>query len=211
MSILLKFSVAALATLGFSGVASALTIVEEPGSNLASFSYTVDSASKVISLYETWGTNTNSVLLKFIDWDHNFAAWRIDKYVTNETGKTWTSFTHELLQSDKSPSPNNDGLSFAQLGNPNYPRSSDKFLTVTADENHLRDYLSYTSGEVASGESVYFGYGITNRRETPQTEPFFLKQIALAGIVPEPATWALFLAGFGLVGVAIRRRERASA
>lgn len=209
MSIMLKLPVAALVALGFSGAASALMIVEEPGSNLASFSYSVDTANKVISLYETWGVNTSTVLLKFIDWNQNHLAWRIDKYVTNETGKTWNSFTHELLQSDKAESPDDDGLSFAQYGNPYYPRSSDLFQTATADENHLRDYLSYTDGAVASGSSVYFGYGITNRRETPQTEPFFLKQ--MAGTVPEPAAWAMLIAGFGMVGAVLRRRERALA
>lgn len=30
------------------------------------------------------------------------------------------------------------------------------------------------------------------------------------GVVPEPATWAMLLAGFGLVGVTMRRRQRAA-
>lgn len=33
----------------------------------------------------------------------------------------------------------------------------------------------------------------------------------LAGAVPEPATWAMMLMGFGAIGVAMRRRRRASA
>lgn len=31
------------------------------------------------------------------------------------------------------------------------------------------------------------------------------------GVIPEPATWAMLIAGFGLVGAALRRRQRASA
>jgi hypothetical protein len=27
-------------------------------------------------------------------------------------------------------------------------------------------------------------------------------------VVPEPATWALFVAGFGFVGIGMRRRRR---
>ncbi len=34
--------------------------------------------------------------------------------------------------------------------------------------------------------------------------------VALSGAVPEPASWALMLAGFGLVGAATRRRVRMS-
>jgi hypothetical protein len=36
-------------------------------------------------------------------------------------------------------------------------------------------------------------------------------QIADAGAVPEPASWAMLIAGFGLVGVKLRRRRAAIA
>jgi hypothetical protein len=38
-----------------------------------------------------------------------------------------------------------------------------------------------------------------------------LRSIATLGVVPEPATWAMLIAGFGLVGVAARRRRTAVA
>jgi hypothetical protein len=38
----------------------------------------------------------------------------------------------------------------------------------------------------------------------------FAYQVASAGAVPEPTTWALMLAGFGMVGHALRRRPRVS-
>ena len=34
----------------------------------------------------------------------------------------------------------------------------------------------------------------------------FVATTAAAGAVPEPATWALMIAGFALAGVALRRR-----
>ncbi|AGH48716.1 lipolytic protein [Sphingomonas sp. MM-1] len=37
------------------------------------------------------------------------------------------------------------------------------------------------------------------------------RQFAITASVPEPATWAMMIAGFGLVGMAIRRRPRAVA
>lgn len=33
----------------------------------------------------------------------------------------------------------------------------------------------------------------------------------VTGAIPEPGTWAMMVAGFGLIGLALRRRERASA
>ena len=213
MSNCVRLTMVALATLSLAGPVSALSILEEPGSNLASFSYTVDETSKVISIYETWGPSTSAaVLLKFVDWTHNYDSWRIDKYVTNQTGDAWISFAHELLQSDKGSSPDKDGLSFAQYGNPYYPRSSDKFPDVFVDEDQERDYLRYSGAVVESGESVFFSYGLTNRRDTPATDPFYLRQSEFLRqtktIVPEPGAWAMMIAGFGLVGATVRVRAR---
>lgn len=38
---------------------------------------------------------------------------------------------------------------------------------------------------------------------------FEIDDIAAAGVVPEPATWAMLIAGFGLVGTAMRRQRMA--
>lgn len=47
---------------------------------------------------------------------------------------------------------------------------------------------------------------------TPDGQPpiSFLDGVSLQGAVPEPATWALLMIGFGMVGVAVRRRKPAS-
>lgn len=39
----------------------------------------------------------------------------------------------------------------------------------------------------------------------------FLDNVSVSGAVPEPATWALLLAGFGMTGIAARRRKGALA
>lgn len=199
-------SLAAVASVAFAAPASAAITITEDSGNLTSLSYNVDVATKTITIYETWGVQTlQNVLLKIEGWPYGLESWVVDKYVTNDTGRDWTNFSHELLQADYALSPDNDGLSFAQLGVPQRPRSSDLFGTVTADELATRDFLVFSDGTVADGATVFFSYGLTVRRDTEETNPFFLRQ-AQPG-VPEPATWAMLIAGFGMVGVSMRRRR----
>lgn len=189
--------------------AAAVTITVEPGSNLAFFDYEVDVASRTIDIYETFGAATaGSVVLKFTDWTFGSASWVVNKYVTNDTGGAFASFSHELLQADKSGSEDNDGLSFAQFGAPLRPRTSDSFADVFADELAGRDYLLFSNGLIDIGAVAKFSFGLTNKRATDDTRVFFLRQSEFLSAVPEPATWAVMIVGFGLVGVAMRRRRR---
>lgn len=200
---------AVLAAIGAAGSASALTITVEPGSSLTDFSYSVNSATRTIDIWETFGPDTKSaVVLKFDGWDYNSASWTVNKYVTNQTGADWNSFSHELLNDQKAGSGDRDGLSFAQLGSPQRPRASDSFTGVSVDEDANRDYLLFGNGSIADGATGWFTFGITARRSA-DVDPFYLRQAEfLAGQVPEPATWAMLVLGFGFVGASIRRRNR---
>ena len=199
-------SLATVAAVAFAAPASAAITITEDSGNLSSLSYNVNVGTKTITIYETWGVQTlQNVLLKLEGWPYGAGSWIVDKYVTNDTGRDWFNFSHELLQADYALSPDNDGLSFAQLGVPQRPRSSDLFGNVYADELATRDYLMFDDGTVAQGQTVFFTYGLTVRRDTEETNPFFLRQ-AQPG-VPEPATWAMLIAGFGLVGASMRRRR----
>jgi hypothetical protein len=204
------FTLAAAAAVSVSVPASAVITITEDSGNLSSFSYSVNTGTKTITIYETWGPATlQNVLLKFEGWPYGLESWRIDKYVTNDTGRSWGNFSHELLENGYLLSPDKDGLSFAQYGLPYRPRSSDVYTTSVADELASRDYLMFKDGVVADGQTVYFTYGITARRDLPETDPFYLRQ-AQPG-VPEPATWAMLITGFGLVGFAARRRKAQAA
>jgi hypothetical protein len=51
---------------------------------------------------------------------------------------------------------------------------------------------------------------ITNLTAVPNGNDLGLDDISLT-VIPEPTTWALMVAGFGMVGFAMRRRNRAVA
>lgn len=74
--------------------------------------------------------------------------------------------------------------------------------TITATDPTVQDYLDgYVANALVteSTSPVYAIYGSSGQGLLP------------AGGVPEPATWALMLAGFGLAGAALRRRQATGA
>jgi hypothetical protein len=78
-------------------------------------------------------------------------------------------------------------------------------------------FLGKVAHEQFAFLNVYFTHGMTYDRirfrqvggggyeSDNHTVGFFLEQ---GGVVPEPATWLMLIAGFGLVGAALRRRGR---
>ncbi len=46
---------------------------------------------------------------------------------------------------------------------------------------------------------------------TAQNLPELVQDPMVPGVVPEPGTWAMLIAGFGFVGVAMRRRRALTA
>jgi hypothetical protein len=162
-------------------------------------------ATRTITVWETWGPKTSNIVdIKFTDFPLGRRdPWTLIKYVTNETGANFKFFQHELLNSDKSQSDNLDGLSFAQNGLPPVPRVSDVFSDVMVDELEERDFLFFSGGILKTGETGRFEYGLTVT-DPDGNNPFYIRQ---SGVVPEPATWAMLITGFGLVGFAMRRRK----
>ena len=74
--------------------------------------------------------------------------------------------------------------------------------------------LSFPSGNQVSGETngvvtykVTSGPKLTGATFTSSANSFEFDNLA-AGAVPEPATWAMMIGGFGLIGAASRRRAR---
>ncbi len=182
--------------------AQALTITEVVPGQLTAFSWSI--AGTIITIDETWGPTTpGAVSLRFSDLSGDPTNYTIFKNIRNNTGATWESFGHELLDNQSGPSNDNDGLSFAQGAG--IPRLSTNFSNVLVDEFGTRDYLNWFTGSVLNNQTVTFQYGLRN---SASVEPFLLRQTAN---VPEPASWALLIIGFGVVGGVMRRRGPAIA
>jgi hypothetical protein len=92
----------------------------------------------------------------------NTLGFRIQTLVTNLTGSPWIFFDNELRENINIPSPENDGLSFAQGIDTVRPFLSNRFSR--ADEvTDVRDFINYSRGVVAPGDTVAFQFAITDR------------------------------------------------
>jgi|GEM_PF-1150572 len=137
---------------------------------------------------------------------YTYGKW-IALTITNNSSSVWSSFDLELQSVLGTASTNGDGLSFAQGAN--LPFTSNRFSTVHRTED-VRDFLNFDGGSVAIGQSVTFNFAIT---DNTLRNTFWLSQTPnrVVGGVPEPATWAMMMLGFGGVGVALRRRPKTNA
>lgn len=65
-------------------------------------------------------------------------------------------------------------------------------------------------GSLSGLTTLYFGFDdqITNADDNHDD---FIVRAVISSAVPEPGTWAMMLAGFGVIGASLRRRRRGSA
>jgi hypothetical protein len=209
---------------------AAVVVTQGPGTALGAFSFTHNTTTNVITINETWN-NINNVFLQFVGLEAG-VNYTIVKRIINSSGQTWTRIANELLDpgidpEDPSPQPgfvptgwstssDQDGLSFAQ-GTPGFPRTSSVFPIVEVDElSDARDFIDFSGASVASGAPLFtLTFGLRDNLSSPSpNQPFLLSQrvnaFSVTPRVPEPATWAMMLVGFGVVGGALRRRARMS-
>ncbi|MEX0271071.1 hypothetical protein AB3R30_18195 [Leptolyngbyaceae cyanobacterium UHCC 1019] len=90
----------------------------------------------------------------------------------NLTGTPWIFVDHELQEVYGTPSPEADGLSFGQFLPQFRPFTSSHFST-SEEEIDVRDYVNFSGGVVAPGDSVVFRYIFT---DTSPLDRFFLLQ-----------------------------------
>ena len=178
-----------------------------------------------LQISTTWTSTAGSFLL--IDGMNTAANYTVEHTITNNSGQTWTRFANELLdpsgQSNDSLDPlpqpsfvpagyttsnDNDGLSFAQGSG--LARTSSVFASLTVDElSDVRDFLDFFNGSQANGETDTFTtFGL---RDNSSNQPFLLAlrpNARSVPVIPEPETYALMLAGLGVVGFMARRNKR---
>ncbi len=102
----------------------------------------------------------------------SFAGIGFQSVLTNRTGTPWIFVDHELQEVYGFPSPEADGLSFGQFLPQYRPFTSTRFST-SEEEIDVRDYVNFSGGVVAPGDSVVFRYIFT---DTSPLNRFFLLQ-----------------------------------
>ena len=81
--------------------------------------------------------------------------------------------------------------------------------------NPLTQYFFYSDAllapllgdDIAPGESYFFNSSPTGNFRPTSGRNINYTVNSMNGAVPEPATWAMMLIGFGAIGAAIRRRQ----
>ena len=70
----------------------------------------------------------------------------------------------------------------------------------------------YVSGTSISGNATWLGQTLASLGATPGTYVYTSNSdsvtINIGGVVPEPASWAMMLLGFGAIGFAMRRGRK---
>jgi hypothetical protein len=87
--------------------------------------------------------------------------------------------------------------------------SSGSFFAVNGSEQVVGVPVGYISGTFLSATTTFGGRTFVDLGLTPGTYVYNLPSdtvtITFGGAVPEPATWAMMIGGFGMLGAAARR------
>lgn len=105
-------------------------------------------------------------------YEDGYVGIRVQSIVRNLTGTPWIFFDHELREDQNTPSPEADGLSFAQGYTSVRPFTSD-LLPAANEVIDVRDFVNFSGGIVQPGQTVTFVYAITDN--SPE-DRFFLLQ-----------------------------------
>jgi hypothetical protein len=84
---------------------------------------------------------------------------------------------------------------------------SSNALNNPGSQNHIYS-TPYAGGDFGIPAGIYVGFeDLPNLGDKDYNDHQFVFTNVGGGVVPEPATWAMLIAGFGMVGFAMRRRS----
>jgi hypothetical protein len=109
---------------------------------------------------------------------------------------------------------NNDGYAFNDVSSTAFTWGSDWYLaTITLSGGTVTGRVYGSDGVTLLGSLVASGldHGVGGGVAVRSFNNFSYDTIGLTAGVPEPATWALMIGGFGLAGAALRRRRAIAA
>lgn len=88
----------------------------------------------------------------------------------------------------------------------NFTTTNANGASATVGQDGFGIFLGANQVSGSNFTTLYFGYDDEIRNQDDNHDDFIVRAVIQA--VPEPATWAMMIAGFGLVGGAMRLRRR---
>ena len=223
MNVTTKSLLVAMAFGGSFGTATASSVITDitaSGAGLGSFSFSELGSSAVLDFSTTF-SSVNPITLTFTvahEDDISF-PYHIYDAIKNNTPEAFSSFHLHINESSSAPG---DGVVFTSFNSADDFFAPDFTPSFTLDSSSInqpapfeptgpRD-LNFT-GELKAGETAIQSYYSLDLPDpgVGNTYTFSLTQTPVAGVVPEPETYAMFLAGLGLMGFMARRRQKQSA
>jgi hypothetical protein len=220
-----KISKSLLLALAFGSSASTATAssvindVTASGPGLGSFSVDekgVASDGNFLDLSKTF-SSVNPIILTFTV-GHSEATgtpYNVNEAIENNTS---TAFTGFHLHIDEPATPGN-GVVFTSFSSSSSDDTAPDFTPNFTLDSPSKDQLSpfehsgprdlNFTGELKAGSTLDDGYFSLNMPDpgAGKTYTFTITQTPVAGVVPEPETYAMLLAGLGLLGFITRRKR----
>ena len=195
MNMQTKSLITALFFVGLVSTASAAPVIDSitaSGAGLGSFSFS-DDGHRDLDLSKTFGS-VNPIVLNFTV-SHDTGPgnpYSFTEHITNNTGVAWTDFHFTITE----PSHGN-GVVFTSF-------NSSTLAGFTLDGTSGPRNLDFT-GALAAGATADAVFKISPFDPgAGNTTTFQLTQVPS---IPEPETYAMFMAGLGLMGFMARRRK----
>ena len=200
MNNLSKLVIAALAFGGSISTASAagvITNITASGEGLGSFeSFLIDNTSNTIDLSKTFGSVAPIVLTFTVGHmdGGTGSPYTVTEAITNNTGQSWLDFHYSIQEPDQG-----QGVVFTQ-----HTSATLSGFTLDADPSSGPRNLNFT-GNLADAGTANATFMISPFDPgAGNTMTFTLTQVPT---IPEPETYAMLLAGLGLMGFMAKRRN----